>query len=376
MTIWWRVALIIVALFSTSFIGFLFPYPNFQYLIELGNNIPWLWSWGGFDGIHYITIAESGYVADNTQAFFPVYPYLVEKVSSILGLNALVSGLVVSNLALLFVTGLFWSLLRLDNSENLSKKIIALFLLFPTAFYLGALYTESIFLALVFGTFLSARKGKWFLAGLLGALASATRPMGIFLFPAMIIEWWQSKIKDQRLNIKDITAKNWMDLLWILLIPMGLVLYMIYLNNHFDDALKFIHSQPGFGASRSDKIVLIYQVFWRYIKMIFTVAPFSLLYLRILQELFWSALFLVLGILSFKKTRLSYAVFSMFSYILPTLTGTFSSMPRYVLVMFPAFIILAGWFEEKNHSWKIWCTASAVLLIINLMTFLSGRWVA
>ena len=39
-------------------------------------------------------------------------------------------------------------------------------LIFPTAYFLHIGYTESLFLALVLGSFLAARTDRWWLAGL------------------------------------------------------------------------------------------------------------------------------------------------------------------------------------------------------------------
>ena len=375
--VWWRIGLLMVALAATSFIGFFFPYPNFEWLIELGRKIPLVWTWGGFDGVHYLTIAENGYVAGHTQAFFPVFSQLIRLVKGFLGVNILESGLIVANAASLLAVLVFWRLLRLDYSQTLSRRILWLFLLFPTSFYLVSVYSEGLFLALVFLSFLAARKGNWLVAGLVGAVASATRPVGVFLFPALLVEFWeQKKIKNEKLKTKKFLMRDAADFMAICLVPLGLGVYMIYLQQHFGDALMFLHSQPAFGADRSDRIVLLYQVLWRYIKMLMTVQLGSLLYFRVLQELVSSLVFLILAVVSFKKVRLSYAVFAILSFITPTLTGTFSSMPRYVLVMFPAFIVLGKWFENRDRLWRFWIGLSVILLIIDVSLFLTGRWVA
>src|SRR3989338_5066820 len=237
---WWRIGLLIVALAATSFIGFFFPYPNFEWLIGLGRKIPLVWTWGGFDGIHYLTIAENGYIAQYTQAFFPVFPQLIRLVKGFLGVNILESGLIVANAASLAAVLVFWRLLRVDYSQTLSRRILWLFLLFPTSFYLVSVYSEGLFLALVFLSFLAARKGNWLVAGLVGAVASATRPVGVFLFPALLVEFWeQKKIKNEKLKTKKFLMRDASDFMAICLVPLGLGVYMIYLQQHFGDALMF-----------------------------------------------------------------------------------------------------------------------------------------
>ena len=243
-----------------QFNWFLFPYPSFQRLIELGNGIPSIWSWGGFDGVHYLTISESGYVADFTQAFFPFFPWVIGIFSKYLSLNSLYSALLVGNLSLLVVTCLFWLLLRIDFKAGQSRQIILSLLFFPTAFFFGAVYGESFFLSLVFGSFLAARKKKWLLAGVIGAMATATRFVGIFLIPALVVEYWL-QLKESGKSIKSGKFSAVIPVLSICIVSFGLIAYMVYSQQHFNDALKFIHSQPAFGASRSDKIILLYQVF-------------------------------------------------------------------------------------------------------------------
>lgn len=376
-TFWWRIGLFLLGLISTSLIGFLFPYPSFQRLIELGNGIPSIWSWGGFDGVHYLTISESGYVADFTQAFFPLFPWVIGIVSKYFLLNSLYSALLVGNLSLLIAICLFWSLLRIDFKIEQSRQVILSLLLFPTAFFLGAVYGESFFLCLIFGTFLAARRKNWLLAGALGAMATATRFVGIFLIPALAVEYWL-QLKESGKNIKPGKLAAVIPVLSICTVSLGLIAYMIYSQQHFNDALKFIHSQPAFGASRSDKIILLYQVFWRYAKMAVTVDFFSLLYYRISMEVLSAVIFLILGLTSFRKTRLSYAIFGFLSFLVPTLTGTFSSMPRYILVMFPVFIMIGSWLSGENHKLRRWIYyfISTVLLAINTMLFLGGRFLA
>ncbi|MEK7110982.1 MAG: mannosyltransferase family protein [Patescibacteria group bacterium] len=376
-TFWWRIGLFLLGLISTSLIGFLFPYPSFQRLIELGNGIPSIWSWGGFDGVHYLTISESGYVADFTQAFFPFFPWVIGIFSKYLSLNSLYSALLVGNLSLLVVTCLFWLLLRIDFKAGQSRQIILSLLFFPTAFFFGAVYGESFFLSLVFGSFLAARKKKWLLAGVIGAMATATRFVGIFLIPALVVEYWL-QLKESGKSIKSGKFSAVIPVLSICIVSFGLIAYMVYSQQHFNDALKFIHSQPAFGASRSDKIILLYQVFWRYAKMAVTVDFFSLLYYRISMEVLSAVIFLILGLISFKNTRLSYAIFGFLSFLAPTLTGTFSSMPRYILVMFPVFIMIGSWLNGENHKFRRWIyySVSTVLLTINTMLFLGGRFLA
>jgi hypothetical protein len=67
----------------------------------------------------------------------------------------------------------------------------------------------------------------------------------------------------------------------------------------------------------------------------------SPLFFTVFIEGLTGAVFLTLILLAFKKSRPSYALYALLAYIAPTLTGTFLSMPRFTLVLFPAYIVLA-----------------------------------
>ncbi|HZZ98490.1 MAG TPA: hypothetical protein VFG51_01025, partial [Candidatus Saccharimonadia bacterium] len=68
--------------------------------------------------------------------------------------------------------------------------------------------------------------------------------------------------------------------------------------------------------------------------------------------------------------------YSWLAYLIPPLTGTFLSMPRYVLVIFPLYIVYARWFVRKPVPMAIVFLLHAILLVINVVLFFEGKWVA
>lgn len=358
-------------LFVFSLIGFLtlpfkdsFPYRD-SVLIQYGH--PLFYSWANFDGVHYLGIAKSGYFADFTQAFFPVYPLAIRWLDMFID-NYLLSGLILSHTFLVLSVFVFIKLARLDYDQKHTQESLLYLLLFPTAFYLVSLYTESLFLFLTLSSFYFIRTKQPIKAILSASIATATRFIGIFLIPALMYErFTQLSSKHQQ--------KPWYHLAPFIIPASGLLTYMRYLQIHHSDALYFLHAQPAFGASRStDKLILLYQVIYRYIKMTLTVNPQSLLFYTVLQEFGLSMLFIWLIYLVYKHTRPSYAIFSALAYLAPTLTGTFSSMPRYVLILFPCFFVLPR--VTNPTTKKILLVISAILLAVNTILFTRGYWVA
>lgn len=372
----WRIFLFIVALFSIFFIkdfGDRFPYYK-ELLIPTG--LPsWIWGFGNFDGVHYLTIAINGYASQYTQVFFPIYPILINLVTKTIltnaPLNYFISGMLISNLS--FLTGLFffYKLVLQNSPKDIALKSILLILAIPTSFYFGAIYTESLFFLLVVITFLLIRKGKFLYAGIFAALASATKILGIILFFILIYEFLKS-LKDKKFKIR-----SWYfftGIFGILVSGFGLFYYMLYLNGYFNDPLYFLTAQPVFGASRSSQpLVLLPQVFFRYIKIFLTNSFFTLSFFNAFLEFIFACISLALLIFSFRKVRFSYWLFTFFCLIIPTLTGTFSSMPRYFLM---SFLLLPFIAEKLSKYLKFIIIISIIIQAILLSLFIRGYWVA
>lgn len=324
---------------------------------------PLIYSRANFDGNHYLDIAVKGY-GYSQQAFFPLYPKLITFFSPIFR-SPVGIGIAISLLSFIIGLYLLTKLLALDYSQPVIKYSVLALLFFPVSFYFSFVYTEGLFFLLIVSSFYFARKNHWLLAALTGFLAAYTRLAGIFIFPALLIELWQSH---RFTPVK---------LIYLCLIPFGLGLFMLFLDQSTGDPLAFIHVQSLFRQGRSEDVVLIYQVFWRYLKMLFTVNRADPLFMTIVLEAGVGIVFFFTSLISLVRHRLSYAVFGLLSYLLPTLTGTFTSLPRYVLICFPSFIILGEAFSKSSPVFKrLFLLGSSVLFIIYTSLFIRGYWVS
>ena len=328
---------------------------------------PYLFAWANFDGEHYLSIATIGY-RNLEQAFFPVYPMLMRFLAAPLSLNIAnltSAGFIISNLALIGSLVMLWKLTLLDYSKKIAQLTLILLLVFPTSFYLGAVYNESLYLFLSLAAFYAARRNKWLLAGILGAVSSATRIFGVLLLPALFLEAWQNKVPLKKC-------------FWIILIPFGLLIYMFYQWKYYGDPLAFYNLQSLVGEQHQKGIILLPQVFFRYAKMLLTVSPGNPIYQTIVLEAFTGIAFTLLPIYAFfKKMRFSYIFYSLVGFLAPTIQGSFSSVPRYVLTFFPAFIVLALLIEKYGSLKKVILIGILIFwLIVNCALFVRGFWVA
>lgn len=375
---------IIYYFFSWRILLFLFLFLAIRY-VPLQQNLlggglqnylqsPWLWSWLNFDGEHYLAIAQIGY-QPLTYFFFPLFPMAVRLVSNLGGFKTPLflayTGLLVTHISFLLALVGLWKLVKLDFKRRIAKLTMILVLLFPTAFFFASFYTESIFLALAVWSFYFARNKKWFLAGILGGFSTATRIVGLALIPAFLAEGWQGRKKIKKL------AKP---LLASLLTSLGIIFYTVYLKGQTGDPLAFFNDlSVTFGDQRQASFVLLPQVFYRYVFKILPNIPFD--YFPALfttwLEFLVAGLFLGLSVLSFFKQRLSYALYTFAGYILPTLSGSFSSLPRYVLILFPAYILMAKYLSKMKRLQRaiIW-TILLILLGVATSMFVRGYWVS
>ncbi len=333
---------------------------------------PYLFSWANFDGEHYISIAIIGYKGLE-QAFFPVYPKTIGLLASPFHADffsfqvaTIIVGLVISNLCILLAIIILWDLVRLDYSKDVSYLTIILLLAFPTSFYFSSLYNESLFLLLSVGSFYAARKDNWWLAGMLGGVASATRIFGILIFPALLLQLWSSKT-------------SFKQSIWLLIIPVGLLIYMFYLWVSVNDPIAFFHLQAIVGEQRASGFTLLPRTFFRYFNMLTTVSIYNLIYQTLVLEFVSGIMFLVLPIYGYfkKQISVSYVFYALVAYLVASSQGSFSSLPRYALVLFPSFIVLAIIISDCSKSIRgIVILLMSVFLFIETALFLRGYWVA
>jgi hypothetical protein len=287
-------------------------------------------------------------------------------------------GVVLNALSIGALIGVLQLTLRSDERlRPLAKHpaAVALFyLLLPTAFFFQAMYTETLFLTFALLAFMAARQQRWGIATLLTALAVVTRIVGVFVWAGLMVEAYQQSRARSHSWWPD--AQCWKR--WLLVTPAlaGLLCYMAFLWWEFGDPFYFFTVQSAYGAGRQSSLVLYPQVLWRAFKILLT-SPLDVRYLTSLQEALVSVLGLILFYLAIRtRQRWSTLVFAAGAFFLPPLTGTLSSMPRYVLVCFPLWFALMIWLKPGTWKWNLWLLCSTLLLLCNTMLFIQGFWIA
>ncbi len=311
----------------------------------------------------YTSIIHNGYNyhpgKQSNVAFFPLYPFLIKLVTSLTDLNIYVVGFLISNICLLFGLYFVYKISLIYFKRKTSQRTLILMLVFPTSFFYSSLYTESLYLLVISATFYYYLKNKYLLSGIWGFLASLTRVTGILLFVTLAIELLINIRKD-KLNFK-------LEMLYLFLIPMGLITYMLFLFLKFNDPLVFVHAQQFWNRGN-------FTLPWITLANNLTTIDFSFPRnptnsIKFIDFLFTTS-FLCLSIYILLKNRINFSLplFCIFSILIPLTTGVVDSMARYILPLFPVFIYL-GLLSRNNYLYKLLIFGFSYLLSVFFLWF-------
>lgn len=263
-----RLALLIVGIVSTGLLGsgLTVMKGNLVYHEQVARPAE---IWARWDSEWYLLIAEKGYAGPDvrehyenlgvpyepeaTAGFFPLYPLLIRALSPVTG--GVGAGILISNIALGLALVLLYKITHSavtgsEQSRHLAGlAACAALLLHPMSLFLSAVYAESLFLALSLATWYCAREGRFAAAGIWGALATLTRPFGVFLLVPLTLEWW---VRRSKVEPADRTRRPGpTQLLWLTAIPAALAGFMLYCGAVFSDPLAFAHRQSRWRGAMS-----------------------------------------------------------------------------------------------------------------------------
>ncbi|HEY1975464.1 MAG TPA: mannosyltransferase family protein [Candidatus Baltobacteraceae bacterium] len=319
--------------------------------------------WGRWDAVHYLDIATRGYQGTD-MAFFPLYPYLIRIVGAFAG-NHLVAGLLISNAAFFFGLLFLYKLLEHEFDRGVARRGIFYVSVFPTAVFFSAVYPESLFFMLSVASFYYMRAHRWWLAGAIGFLAALTRVEGILLVVPFAIEWLTTYWSVLRRGGRE-RGLAFANLAPVALILCGLLVYMAYLWVLRADPLYFSHVQTHWNRHLAPPWVSVYNAFHK-------IAIATTGQTVATQSLEISFTFLMIGVLAFgfRSLRPAFIAYMALSILVPMSTSSLMSMPRFALVLFPMFVILARWGERP---WINNVILAFSLPLLGLFTVLFADW--
>ncbi len=307
-----------------------------------------------WDSEWYIDIVDNGYSCQSNvlcnAVFFPLYPLLIKLFSFLPGVSSYLAAFLISNLAIFGAVIAFYNLLLFKYPPQIAQKAVWFLLIFPTSFFLTAIYTESLFLFLSILCFYFAFKEKWKMAGVMGFLASFTRITGFLLFFPILWEFFR---KNRKLSPQAG---------WIALTLLGPLTFFIYHWRKFSDFFLFFRVEAVWGRS-------FFTLNWEHFKLLTDPARVNLF-------LDFSILvFVILSIIYiWKRISKPYALYMGLTLIPPLATGTLMSINRYVLTLFPLYILTALWAEKNPTFEKIYTITAILLLALYTTLFVNNYW--
>jgi hypothetical protein len=290
-----------------------------------------------WDAVWFLAIANDGYDDGARAAFFPLYPLLVWA----LGGSAW-AGVAVSAACAVAALAVLHRLAALELGEAAAGATVLAVAFFPTSFFLTAVYSESLFLALSAGAFLAARQGRPGIAAGLGALAAATRSIGVLLVVPL---WLLSRSR------------------WVLAVPLGLVAYCLWLWHALGDPWIVFRAQEVWDRSLGVPDVI----------GALAGAEGDMLR-RNLLDLGFLAFVVVATVGALRRLPLAYGAWALVALAAPLShpndVQPLLSLPRFALVLFPLHMWVATVASPR------WLMVSAGLLGVLTALFASWEFVA
>ena len=380
--LWLFLSTRLLLIVGTYFSFILFPVPAHVYPSTPVNLVGLLNSWGNWDAEHFVHIAQYGYKTSDDTPFCPLLPLVIKGFALLLGNRFyLAIGMIISNVALLGTLFVLYQLTAETLGENVGKRTLLYLCIFPTAFFFFTAYNESLFLLLTCGTFLALRHQRWWLAGLLGLLASVTRFSGVLLVLPFLYEVWASRTlpvdQEQRPNFFQQALALLPRVAPVALILLGIISYCLFCWSSFGNPIAFATVQIHWARVTSFPWTGIIYAFIE----LFHTQPFgSFNEAHMLLDLTATLGAIALAFVSWHKLRPSYALWTtllvLFMLTSPALRqhDTLVSNQRFILEMFPAFIVLAVLGLKHPRLHHMCMLTFPFLQAIMVALFVLDRW--
>lgn len=336
--------------------------------------------WAHWDGRWFSHIAVSGYDTDQATAFFPLFP-LVLRVGVEVGFGVAFFGVLVSTLSALASFYFIYVLARKWHDERVALASILTLAFFPTAFYLNAVYSDALFLALTSGTFwaLYVRR-QLFVAGAFAFLAALTRNAGGLLVLPLAYEWWRNRREFSPAAVLAVAGPI-----------VGFLSYASYLWWRSGDPLLFSEAyEQNWHRELASPLATLRDAFAHGHDGVSYLVPGRIFETTSVYPSLLLSNTLNVVFLGFALSALILAVrrvpIGALLYAIPSVLGPLAlndprglpliSYPRYVLVVFPLFIAVGVVLARSRVALTAWIVGSAAVGAYLTMLFTSWRWVA
>ena len=275
----------------------------------------------------YVHIAEKGYdvfpvatmISGGNWAFFPLMPLLVGAVHAVTTLPtmALATGM---SIAMSYATSMIaWPLF---NKNLRAYTLFSAYLLAgPWSIYFTTFMTEALFILLTTGVLVALQRRAYLPAGMIAALLSATRIVGVFMSVAMLAQFFaehRAEGKSVRSFVPALLKRPDV-LLGLLLAPLGAFVYMAFLRWWMGDGLAFLHVQRAWARAYGNPLGFIWTALTNFPKDGWIPTSPQQLAVAVITG------FVLIGVLAWRR-QWAGATFSFISLLVPLFAGMASTL--------------------------------------------------
>lgn len=357
-----------------------------------------------FDSEYYLSIAVAGYgdeaahtmttrggqTLSLTYAFFPLYPFTVRAVAvplTVLGMNpiatATLAGVIVSLLGTLGAMIALYDITRAELEDSGGIRTAFYLLIFPSSFFLAMVFSEGLFVGLAFSSLALMRRRQLLLAGVLAALATWTRSIGLLLIAPLALSWlttfdWSVvRARLGRPPVFDPTLEQPAQRLSLRTVGVGLAAillpaaaYLIWqraLGREFN-----IVEEQWFGRMLFDFESM--RDGWQYAFEQIISGEYLARRAWYLMEIAAVVLAAVACLGTLRRYPII-ALFSLLALVIPITTGWPQSLIRYVLAL-PALYIFLSRLGRSTAFDRAWTVGSVMVMSMQTALFAWDMWVA
>lgn len=330
-----------------------------------------------WDSSYFLAIAQRGYFAPgeyaDIAAFLPGYP-LAARLATFAafpgGSFSTADVLVGLWLAALIPSAVaavgMWRLASVLVGERSAPVAVILLVAGPYAVFLAASYSESLFLAFAVFAWYSAVRGRWWVAGILGAAASLTRIDGLFLAVALGVVYLQSTGPLWHRRIGRAVAV-------VALSASSLVGYFVYLFAATGDPLAWLTAEHDgwhrrFTMPWASGLHTLVDAGDEHLR--------SAVRAQSLLEVVFAVLAVAGLVLLVRRRWWGAAVLVGTMLVSLTTSTTYLSLSRETLLMFPPVLLLASFRDRPGRRWILVAAGivGALLLLFTTREFVLGHW--
>lgn len=301
-------------------------------------------------------------------AFWPALPMLARLVSWASGLDLRVALVVIGKVAFLLSIGAFARMIRVLRPKLDVRVAVAVAAVQPYALYGNVGYTEPLFLLVVSLAIVAIRQRAYLLAGLIGAVGSLVRLPVVFLAVSVITSIWVEK----RRTFSRMTSA---DGLAVLLIPLGLGCFSLFLFSQTGDGIAFAHGLRAWDRVGFDPIGNLASGLGDGLSLLWSLSDgisVDVLRGRGAGRVYYalSSIVCLIAITRFVRTReYDLFVFSLCCTVVP-LGTILASMPRYIWWQAPVLLLVT----EAIAPSRRWVLALPIFLVVS--AFMYYAWFA